>query len=810
MSTSSAIHRTYSFGEFTLDLDRGALLKAGADIKLRPKSFEMLGYLVERHGLLVSKDELLNAIWGHTVVTEDAVTHCVTDIRKALQDHSQTKLRTIPRRGYIFDLPVTKHGGLVTASDTPSRTRFASGWPRWGLVAALVLVLGVAAAWWGFENRRVTDQRVVWATQQLLEIDRLQARGEYGSAFALATEVEPLLAEDIIAEDLWAAFSRSLDIETEPPGAQVYRQSVDAAEDAWEDLGTTPLKAVRFTKYAGYRLRFELTGHRGVEVLHTALRGYRSMGLEPMNPVRLDPVDVLPEEMVRIPGFTHDLVDYADYFMDRFEVTNREYEQFVTAGGYETRKYWSEAFVRDGKTVPWEEAVINLVDRTGRPGPSTWSGSAYPAGQGDHPVSGMSWYEAAAYARFVGKELPTWVHHRNAKRFYRRNSWLIAPRSNLGGDGPRPVGENRAMTTMGVYDLAGNVREWCWNEAGKDARVTIGGAWTDAPFHVGWVIPRSPWDRDSTHGFRLVRTFDGDEKLARLRDPVEPRDHRDYSEEEPASDAEFMIYRGLYAYDSLPLNAEVVAVDEFEHWIRERVAFDLPYGERGGALLYIPKNSDPPFETVMYWGGGGILGKHSADDQYLPYDSFLVRSGRAVAEPIFKGAYERDDPNFSTTQPSLIANSEGTRFRDYRIKWVQDLSRTIDYLETRDDIDSGRLGYYGHSWGGEEAPIVLAVEDRIDAAVLNVGGFRIHRRFLPEVDPLNFVTRVRSPVLMLNGEYDIVFPLETAQKPMFELLGTDPAHKEHYITPAAHIVPRDVLIRETLDWFDHYLGEQDN
>jgi TolB-like protein/DNA-binding winged helix-turn-helix (wHTH) protein/Flp pilus assembly protein TadD len=148
MSTSGATHRTYSFGEFTLDLDRGALLKAGADIKLRPKSFKMLSYLVERQGLLVTKDELLSAIWGHTVVTEDAVTHCVTDIRRALHDQSKKALRTIPRRGYIFDLP-------VTASDTPSRTMFASRWPRWGLVTALVLVLGVAATWWGFGDRAV-------------------------------------------------------------------------------------------------------------------------------------------------------------------------------------------------------------------------------------------------------------------------------------------------------------------------------------------------------------------------------------------------------------------------------------------------------------------------------------------------------------------------------------------------------------------------------------------------------------------------------------------------------------------------------
>jgi pimeloyl-ACP methyl ester carboxylesterase len=136
---------------------------------------------------------------------------------------------------------------------------------------------------------------------------------------------------------------------------------------------------------------------------------------------------------------------------------------------------------------------------------------------------------------------------------------------------------------------------------------------------------------------------------------------------------------------------------------------------------------------------------------------------------------------------------------------VKDLSRTIDYLQTRDDLNVEKLAFYGLSWGSYAASIVLAVEPRIKAAVLNVGGFW-NARFLPEVDPLNFAPRVRVPVLMINGEHHIVFPLETAQKPMFDLLGTAPAHKRHYTTPASHIVPRNELIRETLDWLDRHLG----
>jgi eukaryotic-like serine/threonine-protein kinase len=669
------------------------------------------------------------------------------------------------------------------------------------------------------EARQVTDavvgrtggpaaaRDVVWVTQQLRQVDRLRDRGEYAAAFALATEVEPLLGDEASNEDLWKGFSWSAAIETDPAGAQVYRQRVDAVAEDWEELGTTPLETVRFAEGVGYRLRFELQGHRRVELLQTAIRGVEWRGLKPMKPIRLDRPAILPAEMVRIPGFTRDQVDHADFFMDRFEVTNRDYERFVSAGGYESRAHWSHAFVRDGREVLWDEAMREFVDRTGRPGPSTWRGGAYPAGEGDYPVSGVSWYEAAAYARFVNKELPTTAHHFAAQRFYRADSWLIDPRSNLGGDGPRPAGENRAMSTFGVYDLVGNVREWCWNEAGDGERGTVGGAWTDAPFHANWIIAKSPWDRDPTHGIRLVQTFDEAETLARLRQPVDPRERRDYRQEQPASDAEFAIYRRLYAYDAHPLNAEIVAIDEREHWDRERVAFDLPYGERGGAILYLPKNAVAPFRTIVYWGGSGVLADKSVDDEYLEAFSFLVRSGLAVAQPVFKGALDRDDAAFSTTHGSLLAQADGTKYRDFQVKWIQDLSRTIDYLETRDDIDSGRLGYYGFSWGGSTAPIVLAVEDRIHAAVLNVGGLWDIYRFLPEIDPLNFVTRVRTPVLMLNGQYDVVFPLETAQLPMFELLGTRPEDKKHFVTPAAHIVPKDVLIRETLDWFDRYLGK---
>src|SRR6185436_5022 len=103
--------RRYSFGEFTLDLERGVLLRSGADVDLRPKAFQVLRVLVERHGRLVSKQELLDAVWGRVVVTEGSIAKCLIDIRRAIDDAAQTSIKTVPRRGYIFDAPVTVGDG---------------------------------------------------------------------------------------------------------------------------------------------------------------------------------------------------------------------------------------------------------------------------------------------------------------------------------------------------------------------------------------------------------------------------------------------------------------------------------------------------------------------------------------------------------------------------------------------------------------------------------------------------------------------------------------------------------------------------
>ena len=181
------------------------------------------------------------------------------------------------------------------------------------------------------------------------------------------------------------------------------------------------------------------------------------------------------------------------------------------------------------------------------------------------------------------------------------------------------------------------------------------------------------------------------------------------------------------------------------------------------------------------------------------FPPFVLNSDRAVVLPVFKSTFERGD------QVKVTDQAPTRLYRDHVIEWSKDLGRTIDYIETRKDLDHEKLVYYGLSWGAYLGNILPALERRIKVIVLLSGGFDPSKK-LPEVEEINFAPRVTVPVLMINGQYDHFFPLESSQKPMFRFLGTPQKDKRHAVFDAGHVPPHDQMIREILDWLDRYLG----
>jgi hypothetical protein len=698
---------------------------------------------------------------------------------------------------------------------------FASrlGRPRLAVPAALVVL---ASAFFGvrFVQHRA---EVRWAREVALpEIERLMGENDAWRnlvpPYRLAEQAEAILGNDPELAELFSQIALEIDVQTDPAGASVFLKEYGDPDGEWTYLGVSPLEKIR-VPIGIFRWRIEKEGYETV-LAAASTWNVSTSGDKPGIPVPYDLVRTLDQEgsvppgMVRVQGTETAIGTLGDFFIDRYEVTNREYKAFVDAGGYRNREYWKHPFVMDGRELTWDEAMTEFVDPSDQPGPSTWLGGDYPQGQGEYPVTGVSWYEAAAYAEYAGKSLPTNDHWNVARgAFTPMIQWpqlggfaTLAPFSNFGRRGPVPVGSLQGFTAYGAFDMAGNVREWCWNETSQ-GRLIRGGAWNDNTYEFRTRRQSPPMDRSVRNGFRLA-VYPNLETVPeaafgfqRLSVP------NDFRTQQPVSDAIFEVYREQFSYDETELNARVEHREESPGgWIREKVSFDAAYGgERVLAYLFLPVNTRTPFQTVVYFPGAASTLMRSSQDlesyhEFSMFLSFLVRNGRAVLYPVYKGTFERGDPALL----GIRVGAESHAYTDFLVQLVKDFRRSIDYLETREDIDSGRLAYYGMSWGAWLGAIIPAVEERLGASILVAGGFR--RRARPEAHQVNYVTRVRTPTLMLNGRYDNIFDLDELIRPMFDLLGTPAEHKRLILYDTDHIPPRTEYIKETLAWLDKYLG----
>jgi hypothetical protein len=645
-----------------------------------------------------------------------------------------------------------------------------------GTAGVLLAVAAAGGTWY-----RWRESRVEWARGvAMAEAERLIVEQRFDDAYRVLQEAEPYVLDEPAFREHLDVATAAWTITTQPEGAEVMVRDFHGDPDAWRSLGHAPLRNVRIPR--GLKvLRASMDGFQAVETVRAAER----IAGPPAVHFSLRPAAETPHRMIFVgapPSGLYGLgvlgpVPLAGFWIDKYEVTNRQFRAFVAAGGYGKREYWPPVYDSGGRLMSWDRAERMFVDRTGRPGPSLWQIGSPPEGQDDYPVSGVSWYEAAAYCHWLGKELPTLYHS---------------------SDGPEPVGGARRLGTWGAYDMAGNVKEWVWNETTSKRRFLLGGGWNEPSYMYSFQAFHDPAERLATHGFRCA-TYTG-QPAAEAFAPIE-RAFRDYRIESPIGDEAFAVIAAMYHYSTRPLDARVKRTDDAApYWRLQEVSFATAYGdERVSALLFLPKNAIPPYQVVVWYPGPVPFTRRmplgNAERPRQNFE-FLIRDGRAIALPAVKGSYHR---HLGQQSPLEI-------WAEIMLASSQDIGRLIDYLETRAEFDTERVAYGGISVGASVGAIMTAMEPRFKASVLIAGGLQSHRP-PPHADALNFVPRVKVPTLMVTGKHDFFFPYDRSQKPMFDLFRLPDSQKRLKAFESGHIpAEREEVRKEVIAWLDRHLG----
>jgi formylglycine-generating enzyme required for sulfatase activity len=210
-----------------------------------------------------------------------------------------------------------------------------------------------------------------------------------------------------------------------------------------------------------------------------------------------------------------------EFLIAQHETSNAEFQRFVDAGGYRSSQLWPQVMVIDGRSLSRDQAISRLVDGTGLAGPRDWSAGRYPEGKMNHPVSGVTWYEAAAYARWAGGTLPTaaqwWraaLADAKAPFPWGTDGSTVETRANFGLAGTTAVGTHPlGVSGFGVHDLAGNVAEWLADDLpAKNRRMVVGGSWRDPTymFDRSNAVLSEPGIGSDIIGFRIVKPIRSD------------------------------------------------------------------------------------------------------------------------------------------------------------------------------------------------------------------------------------------------------------------------------------------------------------
>ena len=681
------------------------------------------------------------------------------------------------------------------------------------LVPAVVVIALIAIVAFAIRSYRQRNaERLIGNAEALL------AQRKFPEAFEAANDASAILPLNDRLRDIIVQTSNPLSLKSDPSGAAVFLRRFGGPPEK-KQICTTPLN-VRLPR-GDYVLTLEKNGYASVERA-LSFTPFTNRGTDlPLQSVKLRvklPSNI-PPEMVLVQGGDYVLsgwvrpsdqtVTLHDFLIDRYEVSNHDFEEFVRSGAYRNRSLWTQPFIEGNKTLTFDQAMARFHDKTGLPGPRDWSGGAPPVGKENHPVTGVTWYEASAFAEWKGKRLPTIYQFEKASRYEggvrlgQTLPWGVVgegvdatERANFAGKGTMPVDSMPfGVSQWGAYNMAGNVSEWIRNPMEPGFAFT-GGGWNDNVYAFGETGAYPGFFSGPALGFRCVKDLApdrGDQGEMALRTSVPVPKYQ------PVPDREFEEIRKRYEYAHTPLNARVVEAVETTDWRREKITYDVG-SNKVFAYLYLPKGFKRPLQVVHWAPAGDVDGGFRTLPASIEANlGPLIRSGRAVFSVLLEGYVGRP------RRPELaVPDTRSTDYVDYAVERVVEMRRGVDYIETRPDLDHTRMGFMAQSAGGGVGLPLTAIEKRYRSTLFI--GTGIAPRTISDAaaaNRINFAPRITGPKLMLTGKYDEDTPLYESQS-LYALL-REPKRQQMY--DGGHAPPIDVFVPTMQKWFDETLGK---
>ena len=590
------------------------------------------------------------------------------------------------------------------------------------LVLGVILTGLVLLIFIYFFRKINTNQTLV--SKVIPELIKIYDNGKIAESFLKSRELLDKYPNNEIIKSYFDKSSKYAYLKTDTDGVDV---SVKYAEDStYTYLGKTPLDSFVTPNIWGNQSHKLKLVHNNIEYKQKGrnLHNYR-----------------FPDSSVKIPkghkaflGADVEMflqgVNFEDIKLKSFsiginEISNKKYQEFVDAGGYENQSYWDFPYQVGDKIYDFNSTIKLFTGKYGKLGPSNWSYGKFPSGLENHPVTGISWFEARAYAKFKNLTLPNifqWTYASGIPENFMTVDQSVTKESNYDSSQLREV-SNNSGSYNGLNNIGGNAKEWALNPNGenKEKYSIMGGAFNESPYTFNNYYSSSPFDRTIGNGFRLSKNLTNNK--SDLDNEIIPDFKRNFDDLDDVSDEVFEVYKSQFDYNK-PLNSKTTNIENFqEGYTAQKFELETTYesDEKLTGYIVFSNKFKNKYNPVIVYPNAGSIGNNS--DSGFPNLGlkYLLDEGYAIIHPMYYNTFNR-----KKTIRTFWA-SDSNEYKDAIIKIGQDYKRTLDYIESRNDFNFDNMSYFGYSWGSTTSNYLLAIDDRIKAAVLCVGGLMMQK-----------------------------------------------------------------------------------